>query len=151
MLPGPPGRPVGARAGYHLSMLPLLLALLIGAPAPGQAFGQPVEVEVRDLPEAAAREAAGQALLEIAEVERLASGGLAALNAAAGQAPQPVDRRLLDILTRARSFCVWSDGSHGPWPATSTPPGGCGRLPRGPRRRRPSAWRRPRRSPPATG
>jgi thiamine biosynthesis lipoprotein ApbE len=128
-------------------MLPLLFALLLGAPAPAvpagpprltaQAFGQPVEVEVRGLPEDAGREAAGQALLEIAEVERLASAGLAALNAAAGQAPRPVDRRLLDILTRARSFCVWSDGAHGPlardlyaaWGLHSASPGTAAPLP----------------------
>jgi len=104
-------------------MIPLLLALLLGAavPAPavplrltGQAFGQPVEVEVRDLPEPAAREAAGQALAEIAGIERLASEGLTALNAAAGQGPQALDPRLFAALTRAQSFCVWSDGSHGP-------------------------------------
>jgi thiamine biosynthesis lipoprotein ApbE len=108
-------------------MLPLLLALLLGAPAPAArslpatplrltstAFGQPMAIEVRDLPEPAAREAIEQAFAEAAEVERLTSGGIAALNAAAGQAPQPADPRLLEILTRARSFCVWSDGSHGP-------------------------------------
>lgn len=102
-------------------MLPLVLALLLGAPAPSApvrltatAFGQPMEIEVRDLPEPAAREAIQQAFSEVVEVERLASEGIAALNAAAGQAPQPVDRRLFETLTRARSFCVWSDGAHGP-------------------------------------
>jgi thiamine biosynthesis lipoprotein ApbE len=108
-------------------MLPLVFALLLGAPAPpapaqpaaplrltSTVFGQPMAIEVRDLPEPAAREAIQQAFSEVAEVERLASGGLAALNAAAGQAPQPVDRRLFELLTKAQSFCVWSDGSHGP-------------------------------------
>jgi thiamine biosynthesis lipoprotein ApbE len=106
-------------------MLPLLFALLLGAlppPVPpavplrlaSTAFGQPMAIEVRDLSEPAAREAIQQAFSEVAEVERLASGGVAALNAAAGQGSQPVDRRLFDILTRAQSFCVWSDGSHGP-------------------------------------
>ena len=122
-------------------MLPLLFALLLEAPIPAAplrltstAFGQPVTIEVRDLPEPAAREAIQQALSEVSEVERLASDGLAALNAAAGQAPQAVDRRLFDLLTRAQSFCVWSDGSHGPlgrdlytaWglrPAPGTTPG----------------------------
>jgi thiamine biosynthesis lipoprotein ApbE len=108
-------------------MLPLMFALLLGAPAPivqtppsvplrmtSTAFGQPMAIEVRDLPEAEAREAIQQAFSETAEVERLASDGLAALNAAAGQAPQAVDRRLFDALSRAQSFCVWSDGAHGP-------------------------------------
>src|SRR5438270_2952927 len=101
-------------------MLPLLLALLLGAShAPlrltSQAFGQPMEVEVRDLSEDAAREAIRQAFAEVADFERLsAGGGLAALNAAAGKGPQPADPRLLAVLARAESFCDWSEGAHGP-------------------------------------
>jgi thiamine biosynthesis lipoprotein ApbE len=63
-------------------MLPLLFALLLEAPIPAAplrltstAFGQPVTIEVRDLPEPAAREAIQQALSEVSEVERLASDG----------------------------------------------------------------------------
>ena len=88
-------------------MLPLLLALLLAAaPAPlrltSQAFGQPMEIEVRGLPEDAAREAIRQAFVEVADFERLSGiGGLAALNAAAGKGPQPVDPRLLAVLSRA--------------------------------------------------
>jgi thiamine biosynthesis lipoprotein ApbE len=101
-------------------MLPLLLALLLGAPhAPlrltSQAFGQPMEIEVRGLPEDEAREAIRQAFAEVADFERLSGvGGLAALNAAAGKGPQPVDPRLLAVLSRAESFCDWSEGAHGP-------------------------------------
>ncbi|HKI02317.1 MAG TPA: FAD:protein FMN transferase [Thermoanaerobaculia bacterium] len=111
-------------------MLPLLLALLLGAPPPAaslpapvrlaaMAFGKPVQIEVRDLPAEAAREVIQKALAEVAEIERLTSGGgpdggLTALNAAAGKGPQPVDPRLLSLLAVARDFCFWSEGAHGP-------------------------------------
>src|SRR5688500_3146291 len=105
-------------------MLSLLLALFLAAPpaAPSpvplrltsQAFGNPVEIEVRGLPKETAQEAIQKALAEIAEVERLAGGGLSALNAMAGKGPQPLDPRLLTVLTRARDFCFWSEGAHGP-------------------------------------
>ena len=110
--------------------LPFLLALLIGAansPAPAsaplrqefQAFGKPAEIEIRDLPPETARQVIQKALAEIADVERLTSadradGGIAALNAAAGSGPQPVDPRLLTALSRANDFCFWSEGAHGP-------------------------------------
>ena len=105
--------------------LPFLLALLIGA-APAapvrqefQAFGKAAEIDLRDLPPETARQVIEKALAEIAEVERLTAadrpdGGLAALNAAAGNGPQPVDSRLLAALSRASDFCFWSEGAHGP-------------------------------------
>jgi thiamine biosynthesis lipoprotein len=100
-------------------MLPLLLALLLGTPPPAapvrlaaQAFGRTVEIEVRDLPQDAAREAIQKAFAEVAEIERLT--GLTALNAAAGKGLQPVDPRLLAVLAVARDFCFWSEGAHGP-------------------------------------
>ncbi len=105
-------------------MLSLLFALLLAAPpaaAPlrltSQAFGRPMEIEVRDLSEDAARESIQQAFAEVADFERLstgAGGGLAALNAGAGKGPQPVEPRLLAVLARAESFCEWSEGAHGP-------------------------------------
>lgn len=104
-------------------MLPLLLALFLGAdPQPsiqplrlaGKAFGHPMEVEVRDLPRATAEEGIRRAFAEAAEMEKLIDGGVAALNAAAGKGPQPVDARLLPLLDRAWNFCQWSDGAHGP-------------------------------------
>ncbi|MFL6236106.1 MAG: FAD:protein FMN transferase [Thermoanaerobaculia bacterium] len=96
-------------------MLPLLLVLLAGAPpAPVQAFGQPVEIQVRGLSEEASREAVQKALAGVSEMERLTADGTAALSAAAGKGPQPADPRLLDLLTRAWSFCQWSEGAHGP-------------------------------------
>jgi thiamine biosynthesis lipoprotein len=106
-------------------MLPLLLALLLGAMSPAspstaplritsQAFGSPVEIEVRGLSRETAQEAIQKALAEIAEAERLTGSGLAGLSSAAGKGPQAVDPRLLPLLTRAREFCFWSDGAHGP-------------------------------------
>jgi FAD:protein FMN transferase len=96
-------------------MLPFLLALLVAAPpAPAQAFGKPVEIEVRGLSGEATREAVQKALAGIEEIERLTGAGAAALTAAAGKGPQPVDPRLLDLLSRAVSFCQWSEGAHGP-------------------------------------
>jgi thiamine biosynthesis lipoprotein len=101
-------------------MLPFLLALLVGAapalaaPAPTQAFGQPVEIQIRGLSEEASREAVQKALAGVAEMERLTTDATAALSAAAGKGPQPVDPRLLDTLTRAWSFCQWSESAHGP-------------------------------------
>ncbi|HET9213092.1 MAG TPA: hypothetical protein VFR03_21975, partial [Thermoanaerobaculia bacterium] len=85
-------------------MLPFLFALLAGiapsAPAPAQAFGQPVEIQIRGLSGEAAREAVQKALAGVAGMERLIDTGAAALSAAAGQGPQPVDPRLLDLLAR---------------------------------------------------
>jgi len=102
-------------------MLPLLLALLLGAPtAPApvrlaaEAFGRPMEIEVRDLPKETAQAVIQKALAEVAEIERLTAGGLGTLNAAAGKGPQPVDPRLLSLLAVARDFCFWSEGAHGP-------------------------------------
>jgi thiamine biosynthesis lipoprotein len=99
-------------------MLPFLLALVVGAspaaPAPTQAFGRSVEIQIRGLSEEATREAVQKAFAGVAEMERLTTDGTAALSAAAGKGPQPVDPRLLDILARAGSFCQWSEGAHGP-------------------------------------
>jgi thiamine biosynthesis lipoprotein len=86
--------------------------------ATGTAFGEPLSMEVHDLPAAAAEAALGAAAREIAEIERLTStgpgGGLAALDAAAGSGPQPADPRLVELLGRAVKFCLWTQGAHGP-------------------------------------
>lgn len=100
-------------------MLPLLFALLVGtspaAPAPAQAFGQTVEIQIRGLSGEATRVAVQKALAGVAAMERLVTEGPAALSAAAGKGPQPVDPRLLDLLARTVSFCQWSEGAHGPF------------------------------------
>lgn len=105
-------------------MLPLLLALALGASAPlppppvrqsAEAFGKPMEIEVRGLPGEEAREAIARAVAEVAAFQRLTDAGIAALNGAAGKGPQPVDPRILALLARAQSFCEWSDGAHGPF------------------------------------
>ena len=120
-------------------MLHLLLALLIGVPADpvpaapdtiqplrlaAPAFGQTVEVEVRDLSRDAAREAIQAALAEVSEIERLTDpdappdalrpGSLATLNAQAGAGPVAVDPRLIPALLRGIEVCFWSERAHGP-------------------------------------
>jgi thiamine biosynthesis lipoprotein len=80
-------------------------------------FGTDAEVEIRDLSSAAGEEAARAALLEIFQISALvnsASGGLSALNAAAGQGPQTVDPRLSEMILRSLQFCIWSGGAYGP-------------------------------------
>jgi thiamine biosynthesis lipoprotein len=87
------------------------------------AFGTRIEVEVRSLPGDRARAAIDAAFAAVAEVERLLAptsppgpptGGLGALNAAAGRGPQAVAPGLFTLLQRAQSFCDWSEGAHGP-------------------------------------
>jgi FAD:protein FMN transferase len=119
-------------------MLHLLLALLIGAPADplsvapasyeplrlaAPAFGDTVEIEIRDLSRAASQEAIQAALAEVAEIERLTdpdavpeamAGSLASLNARAGAGPSPVDARLVPALIRGIEVCFWSERVHGP-------------------------------------
>lgn len=116
--------------------MPGLAALLLTTvlfPAPGssqppdepvrmasEAFGQRLEIEVRDLPRDAAQEAIQAAIAEVHEIEDLtrpdgtAANGLGALNRAPAEVSIAVDRRLLVLLSRAIDFCVWSRGAHGP-------------------------------------
>jgi thiamine biosynthesis lipoprotein len=84
------------------------------------AFGQRLEIEVRDLPREVAKAAIQAALDEVSATEKLLrpdsseAGGVGALNAAAGHGPQPVDPKLMPLLVRAQEFCFWSEGAHGP-------------------------------------
>jgi FAD:protein FMN transferase len=83
------------------------------------AFGGTMEVEIRDLPRAAAEAAIQAAVAAAGDVERMtdpgrADGELAALNAAAGQGPRRVDPRLYAALVRALDYCIWSEGKEGP-------------------------------------
>jgi thiamine biosynthesis lipoprotein len=85
------------------------------------AFGQGLEIEVRDLPRDTAKAAIQAALDEVSGTERLLrldtaepAGGIGSLNAAAGRGPQPVDPALMPLLVRAQEFCFWSEGAHGP-------------------------------------
>jgi FAD:protein FMN transferase len=119
-------------------MLHLLLAIVIGVPADpvpaapttsqplrlaARAFGQTVEIEVRDLSKEASREAIQAALAEVAELERLTDpdappeasqpGSLAALNAQAGAGFSRVDPRLIPALSRGFEVCFWSERAHG--------------------------------------
>jgi FAD:protein FMN transferase len=87
--------------------------------ADAPAFGATLDVEVRDLPLAAADAAIQAVVVEVRDVERLADAdrpesALAALNAAVGKGPQRIDPRLFDALARALDFCIWSDGKQGP-------------------------------------
>lgn len=87
-----------------------------------EAFEGDASVEVRDLPEREAEAAARAALEEVLRLERLLApsatepepGSLAALNARAGDGPQPVERSLIALLDRALDFCSWSERANGP-------------------------------------
>lgn len=113
------------------SPLPLLLiSLLIGTPAlaldePAQAvrmaaevFGTTAEIEVRDLPRAAAVAAIEQALSEIHTIglltdpEGSTENGLGRLN----RAPSAVilDPRAFQVLIVGLRFCLWSGGAYSP-------------------------------------
>jgi thiamine biosynthesis lipoprotein len=118
----------------------LLLSLLLPAIAPSSevkiqasaqdvrpvriastAFGQRLEIEVRDLPRETAKTAIQAAMDEVSATERLLDpvaadvpGGIGSLNAAAGHGPQPVDPKLMPLLVRAQELCFWSEGAHGP-------------------------------------
>lgn len=95
-----------------------------GAPVPVRmattAFGVSAEVEVRDLPAAAAQEAVTEALSEIHTISLLtdpdgdAAGGIGPLNQAAGGAPQVIEPRVAELLLRSLQFCIWSNGAYGP-------------------------------------
>jgi thiamine biosynthesis lipoprotein len=97
-----------------------------------EAFGRPVRILIRDLSASEAEAAAEAAVEALARVERLADpsapippraeeeaqpappANLAALNAAAGEGPLAIDPDLLELISRALSFCTWSDGAQGP-------------------------------------
>ena len=85
-----------------------------------QAFDLRIEIEVRDLPRPAAEGAIRKAVEAMLEIEELvapkgkAPKSLGALNRAAGKKPIAVDPQLLRLLARARDFCIWSRGAHGP-------------------------------------
>jgi len=83
------------------------------------ALGGTLDVEIRDLPRAAAEGAIQAVVAEAGEVERMTEptrpdGELAALNAAAGKGPRRVDPRLYAALARALNYCLWSEGKEGP-------------------------------------
>jgi len=77
----------------------------------GRAFDRRAEIEVRDLPRAAAEAAIGEAFREL---ER-ARADLRAIEAAA-QGPEPValDERQAELVRRALGICYWSSGAVGP-------------------------------------
>lgn len=82
-------------------------------------FGAQAEVEVRDLPRAAAEEAIRAALAEIYTIDRLTTegsglaGSIGDLNAATGPL-RGLDPRLATLLLDSLRYCLWSSGSHGP-------------------------------------
>ncbi len=114
-----------------LALLPAFLAVapaLAAAPpvhVEGSAYGLAVTIDLRDLAPDVARVDAAAALREISVFERETdafppagaapiAGTLAALNAAAGKGPQPVEPRLFKLLSRTAELCTWSQGAHGP-------------------------------------
>ncbi len=84
------------------------------------AFGERVEIEIRDLPRPRAEKAVRAAVEAILQVERLVRPAgrddfpLGRLNGTAGGNAITVDPLLLRLLARAKDFCIWSRGAHGP-------------------------------------
>jgi thiamine biosynthesis lipoprotein len=132
--PTPAGKPaaVTAPAAAVTPASPTAPSALAAAASPGvpgapnhplrasaAAFGGTLDVEIRDLPRAAAEAAIQAAVAEAGEMERMTDPGrpdgeLAALNAAAGKGPRRVDPRLYAALARALNYCLWSEGKEGP-------------------------------------
>lgn len=118
-----PGRTLIGRAGATA----WLVALCVVLPAQGvepvrmamPAFGSDAQIEVRDLPRAAAETAIQDALAEIHQIQWLTDptvngpGGLYAVQAGAGT-EVPVDLRIAELLARAGQYCVWSSGVFSP-------------------------------------
>ncbi|MCH9648598.1 MAG: FAD:protein FMN transferase [Deltaproteobacteria bacterium] len=83
------------------------------------AFGEAMEIEIRDLPTDQAEQAVQAVVKEIRKIERLTAntpsekGGVAQLNEA-GEKGLVLDQRLFALLERALNFCFWSRGAHGP-------------------------------------
>ena len=92
----PPGEPPGAPP----------TALRIAGPA----FGAELEIEVLDLPRAAAEKALRAAWDAVVQAER----ELARLATASRSGRATLSPDLADLISRAGSFCVWSDGAAGP-------------------------------------
>ena len=88
--------------------------------ATSRVLDQALTLEVRGMEQSAADAALRAAVSELRDAERLldphgdAANGLAALDAAAGGEPVVLDPRLVELLQRALSFCIWSGGAHGP-------------------------------------
>lgn len=125
-------RPGGGLSTIAVALAVALLAPVVRpAPAAGPADGSPAQpgsslrrsltafggeaaVEVRDLAPSAAAAAVAAAFEEIREVERLAGEVGTGEGVPAPGAPGRVDPRLARLLERAREFCLWSKGAHGP-------------------------------------
>jgi FAD:protein FMN transferase len=117
--PPPPPAAVPAPAARPTPAPPAAPAPVQPRRATAPAFGGMLEIEVRDLPRAAADVAIEAAAGEVGEVERMTDSvrpdsELGALNAAAGKPPRRLDPRLFAALARALDFCFWSEGKEGP-------------------------------------
>ena len=80
----------------------------------GSAFGVRLEIEVLDLPQPAAEKALGAAWDAVVRAER----EVGKLTAAGGSARTVLSPDLFSLVSRALSFCTWSDGAAGPVGAT---------------------------------
>lgn len=109
------------------SFFTILLLVLCTTPLSAQpirmsieAFGVDVQIEVRDLPEAQAKEAIEAALVEIHDLDKLMAStssvphSVGALNHAAGRESIHLDQRVAAALLRSLQYCGWSNGAYGP-------------------------------------
>jgi thiamine biosynthesis lipoprotein ApbE len=98
-----------------LSLVTLALAAGAAAAEPlrlaGRAFDRKAEIEVRDLPAAAAQAAIGEAFREL---ERARAELRAIESTATTETPAQLDPRQAELVRRAMGICYWSEGAVGP-------------------------------------
>lgn len=117
-----PGLPPAA-LGSSIALLVVALAAPLPAGASeaeprrltAEAFGAPVEIEVRDLSAERARTVLRDAFHHLRDTERLLSEAAERLNAdAQTERAVALAPPVLTLLERAQSFCHWSNGAVGP-------------------------------------
>ncbi|HUP43850.1 MAG TPA: hypothetical protein VM599_11645, partial [Thermoanaerobaculia bacterium] len=78
-------------------------------------FGEPVTLEIRDLPAETGDAAVRAAFARLEELEELLAAAVERLNSRAEEERAvAVEPPVADLLARALEFCAWSRSAHGP-------------------------------------
>ncbi len=101
-----------AAAGFAQTRTPNTKHEIVGMR--GQVLGKEAIIEVVGLPSPEAQAKIRQAFTVLANTESQVSSSIAALNRSAGQGPQKLDPKILQLLGRSLEYCLWSDGTFGP-------------------------------------